>query len=369
MIVSDSALHAILMDWTLENDKEHAKARRLIEFVRSRNDKIPIFLMAERDEASSIPTDVMELVDEFIWTLEDTAAFVGGRVVAAIRRYIEVMLPPLAAALMKFTQEYEYSWHTPGHTGGTAFLKSPVGRIFFDYFGENLLRSDLSISVGALGSLLDHTGPIGEHERYAARVFGAHRTYCVTNGTSTSNRVILTAAVGAGADRALRSQLPQVDRARSGADGRHPDVSRAAAQSVRDHRTDPAGAPRKDAIAPAIKANTLVTRGVDARAVYAVDHELHLRRTLLQRETRRRAARSERRPHPFRRSVVRVRALQPDLPRPPRHARRSEGSHAAPPSSRRTPRTNCSRRCRRRRSCTFATDAARFRTSDSTKRS
>src|SRR4029078_10207497 len=103
---------------------------------------------------------------------------------------------PLAAALMRFGQTYEYSWHTPGHTGGTAFLKSPVGRIFFDYFGENLLRSDLSISVGALGSLLDHTGPIGEHEKYAARVFGAHRTYSVTNGTSMSNRVIFMAAVG-----------------------------------------------------------------------------------------------------------------------------------------------------------------------------
>ena len=173
--------------------------------MRSRNDKIPIFLMAERGEASAIPIEVMEMVDEFIWTLEDTAAFVGGRVVAAIRRYLEIMLPPLAAALMKFTQEYEYSWHTPGHTGGTAFLKSPVGRIFFDYFGENLLRSDLSISVGSLGSLLDHTGPIGEHEKYAARVFGAHRTYCVTNGTSMSNRVIFMAAVA-------RDQIALCDR-------------------------------------------------------------------------------------------------------------------------------------------------------------
>jgi arginine decarboxylase len=205
VIVSDSALHAILMDWTLGGDHDHADTTHLLDFVRSRNDKIPIFLMAERGEASSIPTSVMEQVDEFIWTLEDTAAFVGGRVAAASRRYLDVMMPPLAAALMKFTQEYEYSWHTPGHTGGTAFLKSPVGRIFFDYFGENLLRSDLSISVGALGSLLDHTGPIGEHEKYAARVFGAHRTYCVTNGTSTANRVIMTAAVA-------RNQIALCDR-------------------------------------------------------------------------------------------------------------------------------------------------------------
>src|SRR5215470_185950 len=205
VIVSDSAIHAILVDWTLGQDHDHTGALNLINFIRARNDKIPIFLMSERSQAASIPISVMEMTNEFIWTLEDTAAFVGGRVVAAIRRYLEVLLPPLASALMKFTQEYEYSWHTPGHTGGTAFLKSPVGRIFYDYFGENLLRSDLSISVGNLGSLLDHTGPIGEHEKYVARVFGAHRTYCVTNGTSTSNRTIFTAAVG-------RDQIALCDR-------------------------------------------------------------------------------------------------------------------------------------------------------------
>src|SRR5262245_8223576 len=72
--VSDSAIHAVLIDWTLGEDKGHAKARTFLELVRSRNDKIPIFLMAERGEASAIPVDVMEMVDEYIWTLEDTAA-------------------------------------------------------------------------------------------------------------------------------------------------------------------------------------------------------------------------------------------------------------------------------------------------------
>src|SRR5258705_7047175 len=270
VILSDSELHAILMDWTLGGDHDHANATSLLDFVRSRNDKIPIFLMAERGEASSIPTTVMEQVDEFIWTLEDTAAFVGGRVAAASRRYLDVMMPPLAAALMKFTQEYEYSWHTPGHTGGTAFLKSPIGRIFFDYFGENLLRSDLSVSVGALGSLLDHTGPIGDDEKYAARVFGAHRTYCVTNGTSTSNRVIFTAAVG-------RDQIALCDR------NCHKSIEHGLVLTggvptylvplrnrygiigpIPPSRLAPA------AIEPAIQANPLVTDGLAGRAVYAL---------------------------------------------------------------------------------------------------
>lgn len=200
VIVSDAALHTILLDWDLGDDspKSHSKSLELVKLVRSRDDKVPIFLMAEREEASDIPVHVMQMADEFIWKLEDTAGFIGGRVRAAMQRYRDHLLPPMTAALAKFASVHEYSWHTPGHTGGTAFLKSPVGRVFYDYFGENLLRSDLSISVGELGSLLDHTGPIGESEKYAARVFGSHRTYCVTNGSSTSNRIIFMAAVADG---------------------------------------------------------------------------------------------------------------------------------------------------------------------------
>src|SRR5436190_623033 len=272
VVLSDSAIHALLLDWTLGSNGEHdhEKARALLEFVRSRNDKVPIFLMAERGAASSIPIDVMEMVDEYVWTLEDTAAFVGGRVVASIRRYLEVMMPPLAAAVMKFSQEYEYSWHTPGQTGGTAFLKSPVGRMFFDYFGENLLRSDLSISVGALGSLLDHTGAMGEHEKYAARVFGAHRTYSVTNGTSMSNRVIFMAAVG-------RDQIALCDR------NCHKSIEHSLVMTggiptylvpLRNRYGIIGPVPpwrlAPSAIDAAVHANPLVHEGIERRPVYAV---------------------------------------------------------------------------------------------------
>ncbi len=270
VITSDSAIHAILIDWTLGDDPDHCKARDLLTFVRARNDKIPIFLMSERSQASSIPVDVMEQVDEFIWTLEDTAAFVGGRVVAAIRRYLVMLLPPMAAATIRFAWDYAYSWHTPGHHGGTAFLKSPVGRIFYDYYGENMLRSDVSISVGALGSLLDHTGPIGEHEKYAARVFGAHRTYCVTNGTSTSNRLIFTAAVG-------ENQVALCDR------NCHKSIEHGLVLTggiptylvpLRNRYGIIGPIPperlKKQALAAAIDANPLVTAGLEKRPVYSV---------------------------------------------------------------------------------------------------
>ena len=199
VVVSDPSLEAILLDWTLgDDDSAHDKARALLALIRGRNIQIPIFLIARSDDSSTLTSEVMREADELIWMLEDTTFFIAGRVIAAIRRYREAIVPPLTKALISFAQVYEYSWHTPGHTGGTAFLKSPVGRVFYDYFGENLLRSDLSISVGELGSLLDHSGPIGESEKYIAHVFGAHRSYTVTNGSSTSNRVIMMSSVTRG---------------------------------------------------------------------------------------------------------------------------------------------------------------------------
>lgn len=198
VISSDAAIQCILLDWELHGDPEHKGAMSVLHEARSRNARLPVFLLANRHVASAVPAEAMELVDDFIWLPEDSPDFIGGRVLAAIRRYRERVLPPMFRALVEFSHVYEYSWHTPGHTGGTAFLKSPVGRAFFSFFGEELFRSDLSISVGELGSLLDHSGPIGEAERFAARVFGAHRTYFVTNGSSTSNRVILMASVTRG---------------------------------------------------------------------------------------------------------------------------------------------------------------------------
>jgi arginine decarboxylase len=196
-VSADSAIHCVFLNWTLgDNDKRsHDQATELLRAIRARNATVPVYLMADR-RTTDISVEVATLADEFIWLLEDTATFVGGRAAASIERYLEGLLPPYAAALARYDREREYSWAAPGHQGGVAFLKSPVGRVFFDFYGENLFRTDMGIERGALGSLLGHSGPVGESERYAARVFGSHRSYSVLNGTSGSNRAIMSACVG-----------------------------------------------------------------------------------------------------------------------------------------------------------------------------
>jgi arginine decarboxylase len=152
--------------------------------------ELPVFLVMAGEGLRGLPLWVAEAVVGYVWPLEDTPAFIAGRITAAARAYREDVLPPFFRALRRFDEAHEYSWHTPAHSGGVAFLKSAVGRAFHDYFGERLLRSDLSISVEELGSLFEHTGPIGAAERNAARVFGSDLTYFVLHGDSTCNRLV-----------------------------------------------------------------------------------------------------------------------------------------------------------------------------------
>jgi len=184
----------ILINWNVGGDvhEKSEMASLIIEEIRKRNEEIPIFLMGEptSEPPTSLTVGMLSEINEFIWVMEDTAEFIAGRITAAAKRYREQLLPPFFGELVNFSQDFEYSWHTPGHAGGTAFRKSPAGRAFHRFFGEQLFRSDLSISVAELGSLLDHSGPVGEAEKYAAKVFGADRTYFVTNGTSTSNKIV-----------------------------------------------------------------------------------------------------------------------------------------------------------------------------------
>jgi arginine decarboxylase len=70
--------------------------------------------------------------------------------------------------------------------------------MFHQFFGENMLRADVCNAVEELGQLLDHTGPVSASESNAARIFNADHLFFVTNGTSTSNKVVWHSTVAPG---------------------------------------------------------------------------------------------------------------------------------------------------------------------------
>ncbi|MDP3886357.1 arginine/lysine/ornithine decarboxylase, partial [Hydrogenophaga sp.] len=137
-----------------------------------------------------LPNDILRELHGFIHMFEDTPEFVARHIIREAKSYLEGIQPPFFKALLDYAEDGSYSWHCPGHSGGVAFLKSPVGQMFHQFFGENMLRADVCNAVEELGQLLDHNGAIGASERNAARIFNADHCFFVTNGTSTSNKMV-----------------------------------------------------------------------------------------------------------------------------------------------------------------------------------
>ncbi len=172
--------------------------RNFIDEVRRKNENVPIFVYGETKTSRHLPNDVLRELHGFIHMFEDTPEFVARHIIREAKSYLEAIQPPFFKALLDYAEDGSYSWHCPGHSGGVAFLKSPIGQMYHQFYGENMLRADVCNAVEELGQLLDHNGAIGESERNAARIFNADHCFFVTNGTSTSNKMVWHHTVAAG---------------------------------------------------------------------------------------------------------------------------------------------------------------------------
>ncbi|MFP2405343.1 Orn/Lys/Arg decarboxylase N-terminal domain-containing protein [Enterobacter ludwigii] len=162
----------------------------VIQAVRAKNGNIPIFFSSSAPALGLLPTDISMELHESINVCEDTPGFIAGRINLAIKKYIDNLLPPYFSALRNYALDSPYYWDCPGHQGGVAYHRHPVGREFINFFGENLMRADIGISTPEMGDWLEHKGAPGESEKRAARLFGADRTFYVTGGSSQSNQIV-----------------------------------------------------------------------------------------------------------------------------------------------------------------------------------
>ena len=116
----------------------------------------------------------------------------------AAKLYEEKMLPPFFKMLSEYVEMGNIAFDCPGHQGGQYYRKHPAGRFLYDFYGENIFRSDICNADVKLGDLLIHEGAACDAQKYAAQVFNADKTYFVLNGTSSSNKVALNAVLAPG---------------------------------------------------------------------------------------------------------------------------------------------------------------------------
>ncbi len=158
--------------------------------INQLNEYLPLYAFINAHSTMDVSSQDLRMTLWFFEYALGLSEEIATRIGQYTREYLENITPPFTRALFNYVQEGKYTFCTPGHMGGSAYQKSPVGCLFYDFFGGNTLKADVSISVTELGSLLDHTGPHLEAEEYIARAFGAEQSYMVTNGTSTSNKIV-----------------------------------------------------------------------------------------------------------------------------------------------------------------------------------
>jgi arginine decarboxylase len=92
--------------------------------------------------------------------------------------------------LQKYAQRPIGTFHALPIARGKAIFKSNWIRDMGQFYGPNLFLAESSATTGGLDSLLEPTGNIKVAQDKAARAFGADRAFFVTNGTSTSNKIV-----------------------------------------------------------------------------------------------------------------------------------------------------------------------------------
>ena len=157
---------------------------------------IPVFLYL-RDEENTPEELVGHVVGVISDNLTDRRLF-GRQIDEAAKRYEDKVLPPFFGALAQYVYKGKSQFDCPGHQGGAYFRRHPAGRAFYDFYGEELFRSDLCNADVAMGDLLIHEGAPLKAQKAAAKIYNADKTYFVLNGTSASNKVVLNAALTPG---------------------------------------------------------------------------------------------------------------------------------------------------------------------------
>jgi ornithine decarboxylase len=195
-VQADAAIGCTVVDWSKKGLE--GKTAALINLMRRRGLEMPIVILVRRKRLEDIPVEVLDFIDGYIFLAEETPEFIAKNLVSRLKQYAATLKAPFFGALVDYAERGNQLWTCPGHNGGIFYNRSPIGRIFVEHLGEAVFRDDLDNSVLELGDLLVHEGPALQAQKEAASIFGAEKTYFVLNGTSSSNKIVLSALVAQG---------------------------------------------------------------------------------------------------------------------------------------------------------------------------
>jgi arginine decarboxylase len=155
-------------------------------------------------------------LDLYLNTDRNVETLAGNKSASAVRRIFYTVEEPLELHL-SILEGVQARYDTPFFDNLKSYAARPIGtfhalpiargksifrsewiRDMGEFYGINLFLAESSATTGGLDSLLEPTGNIKKAQENAARAFGADHVFFVTNGTSTSNKMVVQALVAPG---------------------------------------------------------------------------------------------------------------------------------------------------------------------------
>ncbi|WP_028580227.1 aminotransferase class V-fold PLP-dependent enzyme [Desulfogranum japonicum] len=204
-IEEDIDIQAVVLSWDIDaqwNDSIASNASNIrnntdiITAIKAIRVSLPIYILGDDTKGLDIINESDDIESFFFRDdiIQDPESILG----YILNDFDDRCQTPFWDAYKKYITESNDSWHTPGHSGGLSFRNSPYIRDFYQFYGRNVFVGDLSVSVDSLGSLTEGTHAIGKAQEAAAYTFESTKTFFITNGSSTSNKIILQTLLRSG---------------------------------------------------------------------------------------------------------------------------------------------------------------------------
>lgn len=170
---------------TFETDDKENLAVTLAYKIKELRPKISIYFVTDTSSRET-PDQMLKVFRRIFYRMEDIQELHISLVQDVRQRYET----PFFTALKKYSQKPTGVFHAMPISRGNSVFKSWWMRDFGEFYGRNLFLAETSTTSGGLDSLSQPTGPLKKAQEMTASAYSAKKTFFVTNGTSTANKII-----------------------------------------------------------------------------------------------------------------------------------------------------------------------------------
>lgn len=161
---------------------------QLGNFIHELRPEINLFL-STRISPEKLAGEVSSYFDRIFHRYESSSELHLSVIKSVANRY----RTPFFDALKKYSREPVGTFHALPISRGNSVFKSPWLQDFYTFYGRDIFLAESSATTGGLDSILQPTGTLKAAQESARRCYGSQQTFFATNGTSTSNKIVVQA--------------------------------------------------------------------------------------------------------------------------------------------------------------------------------